>query len=76
VKILSKTIKEISEFCCQKMEAASDNKAVIFPNLESKSLHKAKIYGPRDSRIDGQARSFEIDHCPFCGVKIDFIEEL
>jgi len=76
MKIVQKTIREISTFCCKKMETASDAKAIIFPNLDrGASLHKAKIYGPRDSRIDGQARSFEVDFCMFCGEKITFEEQ-
>jgi hypothetical protein len=76
MKITTKTVKEISGFCCTLMEAASDTKAVIFPNLDrGKSLHKARIYGPRDSRLDGQASSFEIDFCPFCSEKIVFEEK-
>jgi hypothetical protein len=58
------------------METASDAKAIIFPNLDQgHSLHKAKIYGPRSSRLDGQASSFEIDYCCFCGEKIVFEEK-
>jgi hypothetical protein len=76
MKIITKTVKEISSFCCAKMEAASDAKAVIFPSLDrGNSLHKAKIYGPRSSRLDGQASSFEVDFCPFCGEKIIFEEK-
>jgi hypothetical protein len=75
MKITTKTVKEISAFCCKKMETASDAKAVIFPNLDrGSSLQKAKIYGPRDSRLDGQASSFEIEFCCFCGERIVFEE--
>lgn len=75
MKITKKVVKEVSAFCCTQMEAATDARAIQFPNLESSgSLNRAKIFGPRDSRIAGMASNFEIQWCPFCGEKIVFEE--
>ena len=76
MKVVRKTVMEISKFCCEQMEQASDAKAVILPSLESSTpLTRAKIFGPRDHRQMGAARSFEVSFCPFCSEKIIFEEQ-
>lgn len=76
MKITKKVVKEISSFCCSKMEEASDAKAVVFPNLDGiVTTPFVRIYSPRDIRNPGGiGKSFEIHYCPFCGEKIVFEE--
>lgn len=73
--IVKKYVKEISKFCCTKMETAFDSKIILFPNLDLESIHKPRICGPRDIRIAALPAVLEIDFCPFCGEKIAFEEK-
>ena len=67
---------EIKNYCCEKMENAMNDDAIKFGEFES-MLNTNKFLNifrclpyPEGACWD----EYEIDYCPFCGEKIDYVE--
>jgi hypothetical protein len=72
MQITKKIITEF-QYCCTNMKTAVEGKAIMLPKDGNPDV-PTRIFGPHDTILGGLRKSFDIQHCPFCGTKIEFKE--